>query len=224
MRSVTWQLAAAGLVSILVVATAHARTASVRDTRLVVESDHPCQLRIDGREQGEVAPGKSLHLNLDLDEVFVECQSERFQDLRHEEVYALPKLDRAVLSIVFGDAVRDAEEKLARQQTRFQSRSDGVFDKQQGLVWARAESDKALNWQQAHDYCPSLGSGWQLPSVAQLESLAHQDAPLDFGVQYQWSNKRVDTDRAIAVRAKFGMWSVEKTDRPYAALCVLISE
>jgi formylglycine-generating enzyme required for sulfatase activity len=39
-----------------------------------------------------------------------------------------------------------------------------------GLEWAESDNGSDINWAEAKNYCASKGSGWRLPSVAELQS------------------------------------------------------
>lgn len=50
--------------------------------------------------------------------------------------------------------------------------TDGfVHDTHTGLVWAAADNGDRIDWESAGNYCASLGAGWSLPTVAQLQGL-----------------------------------------------------
>ena len=70
---------------------------------------------------------------------------------------------------------RAATDAAAR---RFQTVSEDVlFDAQAGLQWTRADNGSDVNWSQAQAHCRGLGSGWSLPTVAQLQSLYDKNLP-----------------------------------------------
>jgi hypothetical protein len=70
---------------------------------------------------------------------------------------------------------RAATDAAAR---RFQAVSEDVlFDAQAGLQWTRADNGSDVDWSQAQAHCRGLGSGWSLPTVAQLQSLYDKSLP-----------------------------------------------
>jgi hypothetical protein len=73
------------------------------------------------------------------------------------------------------EAQRAAEARLRWNQ--FERVGDGVMDRQQNSVWAAADNGRDINWPDATAYCRSLGPGWSLPSVSQLQSLYARDTP-----------------------------------------------
>ncbi len=48
---------------------------------------------------------------------------------------------------------------------------DQVFDKDSGVTWEQHPISLEMAWQEAVDYCPTLGDGWVLPEVEILETL-----------------------------------------------------
>lgn len=55
---------------------------------------------------------------------------------------------------------------------RFELQPDGtVRDSQTGLVWPGTDNSGDIDWATAKAYCQALGTGWQLPSVAELLTL-----------------------------------------------------
>jgi hypothetical protein len=46
-----------------------------------------------------------------------------------------------------------------------------VYDAEQGVIWAASDNGSAIDWNAARSYCAGKGSGWNLPTVAQLRSL-----------------------------------------------------
>ncbi|MBK8067813.1 MAG: DUF1566 domain-containing protein [Rhodanobacteraceae bacterium] len=55
---------------------------------------------------------------------------------------------------------------------RFELLVDGtVRDTQTGLVWPGTDNSGDIDWATAKAYCQTLGTGWQLPTVAELLTL-----------------------------------------------------
>ncbi|MCP5005206.1 MAG: DUF1566 domain-containing protein [Planctomycetes bacterium] len=48
---------------------------------------------------------------------------------------------------------------------------DEVFDKDSGLTWEQHPSSLARTWDEGHTYCASLGVGWEMPELVELQSL-----------------------------------------------------
>ena len=59
---------------------------------------------------------------------------------------------------------------------RFKKTKKGhTKDKQTGLIWNKQQSTKPMTWEEAKTYCASLGKGWRLPAITELQSI------LDYG-------------------------------------------
>jgi len=43
--------------------------------------------------------------------------------------------------------------------------------KHNGLEWMSQDVDKKMNWNDAINYCQSLGEGWRLPTIEELQSV-----------------------------------------------------
>jgi hypothetical protein len=72
--------------------------------------------------------------------------------------------------------VRYVRGNTAYGQNDFHDNSDGtVMDRATGLVWQKADSGKALNWQQALAYAENLEladhDDWRLPNAKELQSI-----------------------------------------------------
>ena len=77
------------------------------------------------------------------------------------------------------NAVERAREEAARvaEQQR-KSREEAA----RGPEWAESDNDYDINWNEAKNYCASKGSGWRLPSVAELQSSQTTGQPTRCGV------------------------------------------
>lgn len=87
---------------------------------------------------------------------------------------------------------------------RFERVAEGIRDNEQNLIWTETDIGN-VNWEEAGKYCRSLGSGWNLPTAAQLESL------------YEHRGKTFDSGVSV------GNWSVE-SDGSSTALFVIIGQ
>jgi len=60
----------------------------------------------------------------------------------------------------------------------FQIGGDGtVTDARSGLVWQQTVDESVHDWEGAKRYCAQRGTGWRLPSKAELESIYEEDLP-----------------------------------------------
>ncbi|MDP1732867.1 MAG: SUMF1/EgtB/PvdO family nonheme iron enzyme [Sulfuritalea sp.] len=54
-----------------------------------------------------------------------------------------------------------------------------------GLDWAESDNGADINWHEAKQYCANKGSGWRLPSVAELQSNYNSGQPTSCGILYR---------------------------------------
>ena len=55
---------------------------------------------------------------------------------------------------------------------RFKKTKKGhVLDKKTNLIWHKNQSQNAMNWEEAKEYCYSMGKGWRLPKIKELQSI-----------------------------------------------------
>lgn len=192
---------------------------------LRITTDHGCRLSIDDQPHGQIEPGHPLLLTLGTGEVFIECQSLRFEALWQRELASVAAGDITPMNLRFGDAVARAEEAEAISQARFEPRDGGYWDAQQALLWAAADNGEHINWDDATDYCAARGAGWQLPTVGQLQSLKRAHAPMKLSGVLMWSRKVAEPDKAFQVSTVGWDWHQERRGRLAIsrALCVLES-
>ncbi len=120
---------------------------------------------------------------------------------------------------------------------RFHRAEVGVVDCAQRVIWAAQDNGSDLDWNQANAWCGSLGGGWQLPSVAQLQSLYDDSKPwvdnvgkpatdlIRLSRSAFWSAERDGSTEAWYVSLRQGQQ--RSTDLSYStnerALCVRVS-
>jgi hypothetical protein len=46
-----------------------------------------------------------------------------------------------------------------------------AIDNKTGILWERGGSELELNWEDANQYCSTLGAGWTLPSQSEIQEL-----------------------------------------------------
>jgi len=90
--------------------------------------------------------------------------------------------------------------------------------KHNGLEWMAQDLDKSMPWQEAMDYCESLGGGWRLPTVKELFAVLDHTKlspalKIDAPVQSDWywsSTTYVGyTDLAWLVNLGYGAVSLD---------------
>jgi hypothetical protein len=93
-----------------------------------------------------------------------------------------------------------------------------VHDTLTGLVWQQQGSTTAMTWADAQSYCSSLGSGFRLPTLKELDSLVDPTAasgptidktafPDTGGKAYWTSSPYVGPDVYSSGDARFGDFS-----------------
>lgn len=109
----------------------------------------------------------------------------------------------------FGQNDATAEETLAFAQNLIDIVNKS---KQNQLVFeiAPVELERKLNWNDAIEYCQSLGNGWRLPTIEELKEIYKNDrqkSSSDFNCGYYWSST-VETDNTYndANRIAYQHW------------------
>lgn len=67
---------------------------------------------------------------------------------------------------------RPAPQGRADARDRFYIADDAIHDASTGLAWASQDNGSDIDWSGALQYCTALGTGWDLPTVAELLTLA----------------------------------------------------
>jgi len=80
-----------------------------------------------------------------------------------------PRLQTGVLAaaLLTGSAAR--ANAPAGRYTNF---GTTVFDTKTGLTWQRADSTTTYSWMAAKAYCSGLGTGWRMPTIQELVTIA----------------------------------------------------
>ena len=165
---------------------------------LVVRTDAPCRLSIDGEARGVLEANQPKTLEVLGGQQLLQCESTEDPSQKVESLEDVPAGAKQVVTIELAGSVvgarrareereaREAQERLRQEQLarrraelaeRFEVLADGVLDKAQDVVWAPRDNGAYINWRDAGAYCRSLGGEWSLPSVAQLVGLHEKDSP-----------------------------------------------
>ena len=183
-----------------------ARTSSERKSQearlatVVVQSDAPCALSMNGDAVGNIQAGISKH-RVSPGQKLVSCVSSEEKVAFEGELEARSGQD-TVLRITLAERVqaaqrsrREAEEKVQRERREAEERKaacdrggpsmivatgdQNVLQQcsSDRLFWTRTENGRDVNWSQAQAHCQGLGSGWSLPTAAQLQSLYDKNLP-----------------------------------------------
>lgn len=138
---------------------------------LVVTSDTACQLRVDGRIEGHVKPDEPLTVALMPGKSLIECTSAAVSTVKYGSVFEIKAGVKDVLQISL--AKTEDNERLRLEQEA----KTTLKDTRAGLIWANSDNGSDINWNDARSYCVSKGGGWDLPTVAELQSLFDANLP-----------------------------------------------
>ena len=173
--------------------------AASRQAVVLVRSDAPCRLSVDGRPLADLVADEAQALQVQPGETLVECQSVEEDDVKYETVHTFEAGRKAVVQMPlaqevdkrrqdrnaarerlageraqeapWADVAAQAESRGARE-VRLVGEGDGtLLDFQSGLVWTRADNRADVDWRGAQSYCAGKGSGWRLPTPDELRSL-----------------------------------------------------
>ena len=179
-------------------AAAERRAQEARQANLVVQTDAPCTLFVNGRETAQLPKGIT-EVKVSPGQKLVSCASSEEKTTFEDELEARSGQDTVLRIALAGkvaevrnsraaadgraraeaawleQALRDRNKPqlaLANMKARLQSVSyDVLFDSKLGLQWTRSDNRDDINWGAAQSYCRGLGEGWELPTSDQLQSL-----------------------------------------------------
>jgi hypothetical protein len=143
----------------------------------VVEVDAACELRVNGERVRAFNAADTTVITVPAGEQLIECVSAAHAGVRARKVVEVASGKQAVLtlSVLAAEGPARAADATAR---RFRAVSETVLsDAQVSVQWTRADNGGDVNWSQAQAHCQGLGSGWSLPTVAQLQSLYDNNLP-----------------------------------------------
>ncbi len=163
---------------------------------LVVQSDAACTLNLNGKEVAQLPKGIT-EVKVVSGQSLVSCTS-REENVSFEGEVEARSGQNTVLRITLAERVqavqrsrREAESRAAAEAERKAACDRGVPSMMMAtgdqnvlrqcsddrLLWTRSDNGRDVNWSQAQAHCQGLGSGWSLPTVAQLQSLYDKDLP-----------------------------------------------
>jgi len=112
---------------------------------------------------------------------------------------------------------REAEERVRQEALRVADEQSKVSEEAaRGRQWAESDNGSDVNWNDAKRYCASKGSGWRLPTVAELQSSYQSGQSTPCG---QWTCKVASKSR-LTGRPAF--WSNESNGSSEAWFVYLI--
>ena len=167
-------------------AAADAAASEARMATLLFRTDADCNLSINGEAQGVLAAGQTKAVKVNPGDQIVDCVSTESSAASISEVKtATAGTQSAVVLQLAGSLqqARDQQAAAAQQQAlrnRYTAQGDGtVRDSQTGVVWADHDNGSDIAWNAARNYCASMGGGWSLPTVAQLQGLVDSSGALN---------------------------------------------
>jgi hypothetical protein len=135
---------------------------------LVITTDAPCRVYVDRKSEGELEPGNTLEVGVDLGEIEVRAISLEVGRAAWEKTLEFEEEGQA-------ESVRVRMSKTIRK-LRQEERQTGVFkDRQTALMWMRRDNGRDVDLREAYAFCRDLDyagyDGWRLPTLEELETL-----------------------------------------------------
>jgi hypothetical protein len=188
-------------------AAAERKAQEARQANLVVQTDAPCTLFVNGKETAQLAKG-IMEVKVPPGQKLVTCASSEEKASFDGELEARSGQDTVlriplankVAEIRSGRAALQEREAQIRKEADARARaeaelrvacerggrsmliptgSNGVLRQcgDSGLDWTRSDNGGNANWPEAKAYCSGLGHGWRLPTVDELLSLHDEGLP-----------------------------------------------
>jgi len=134
---------------------------------LVFTTDAPCSLTVGGASKGSLEPGQPLEVEVDSLAIGVSATATDVMFARWSVDLKLELDEIREIAIPMLEAIEAQGKKEIREQA--------FRDLDRGLMWARRDNARDISWARAGSYCEDLTLGgfdnWQLPSLAELETL-----------------------------------------------------
>ncbi len=146
---------------------------------IIVRTDTPCSIKINGKPAGRVKPGEVRTVSVPSGDNILVATSVRWAWWKQEHTFYVKEQLQKKIEIDLG------EDRLFYHQDEAMA----VSDTHTGLVWVRAEIAEFQNWPVAVTACDSLEAGghadWQMPSLEQLKTLMGDETKYFF----RWYDK-----------------------------------
>lgn len=214
--------------------TAQGKAADGRTAPLVVSTDSPCTLYVNGQQHTSGLGTGVTNLKIPAGQSLVDCVSTEEAEVRFRTTVTAKAGESVVLEIELAQKVADVrrqrDEALAagRQRqaeveaaaSRFEAAPDGSLrDRQTTLLWQQRDNGSDVNLPEASEYCTELGEGWRLPSADELRGIyvasAASTVPcgswtcqvspgLGLTSRWFWTSELIDTSRAWLVDLYLG--------------------
>jgi hypothetical protein len=160
-----------------------------RMATLLFRTDADCSLTINGEAQGLLAAGQTKAVKVNPGGQIIDCVSSEFAlaSISEVKIATAGTQSAVVLQLAAGLQAAAAQQQALRN--RYTARGDGtVRDSQTGVIWADHDNGSDIDWNGARNYCASLGGGWSLPTVEQLQALYDSSGTLTQSCK-QWTCK-----------------------------------
>ena len=174
---------------------------------MIVKADRDCALTVNGEAKGQLVAEQATTIKVAPGQQLIECVAGERQ--RVEVTERIPAGEQVVVRL------------NVPAPERFQQVADGVRDYEQGVVWAAQDNGSDVNWSSAGQYCRSLGGGWSLPTVAQLEGLYDASGRFARAVTLQYGTYDVKLATPLIQPTGWGYWSAESNGSSEAWAVVL---
>ena len=150
-------------------------------------------------ESAQTGEAYSVYLNSYPKGRYAALAQTRADKLKREEAEnekreaAQRKQDEERQKLVAERERREADERARQEAARVAEEQRKAHEEAaRGPQWADSDNGADINWNEAKAYCASKGSGWRLPTVAELEDSYKTGQPTPCG---QWTCKVASKSR-----------------------------
>lgn len=140
-----------------------------RQATLVIEADAACELRVDGVSKSRLRAGQPVTVLVEAGQQLLDCVSSEASEVKVRRVVDAKAGTKEVVMLELASAIGRA----SRQATG----GDSWRDVRTELTWTRADNGRDIDWPGARAWCAGKGSGWDLPTVVELQSLFNKSLP-----------------------------------------------
>lgn len=124
---------------------------------LLVRTNRGCELTVNGEARGRLEVGATTSLRVPAGDQLIECVANP-----RARVATTVSLAAGTQSVALLEVPADA---------RFVAVAGGIADYQQRVLWTDGDNGAPVDLAGAERHCSSLGDGWRLPSVPELQGL-----------------------------------------------------
>lgn len=149
---------------------------------LVVESDAPCELRVDGQRKAILKASEPVTIVVESGKQLLDCVSTESPSVKVREMVQAQAGTKDVKTLQLARLLVESRQLAACDggppRSQVMAAADGQL-RQCGtrLVWAAADNGRDVDWNGARSYCASKGVGWDLPTVDEIVPLFDRSLP-----------------------------------------------